>query len=264
MAPTTDEQGGEPDEVFERRRTSFGAGAADYDRVRPEWPDRTVAWLLGSPAAGTVCRVVDLGAGTGKGTRALARLGHEVVAVEPAAGMRESLQRAVARLPATVATRVSLREGGAEDIPVPDGSVDAVTAFQAWHWFDHARASAEAARVLRSGGWLSMAWHRRREEEAWARELSAIVGRRENEPEDLHPPSLGPEFDPAQTEVFDHRVRQSLDDFVLHVSTWSYVAVHPERDRMLQEARALGRRVADADGTVTIPMTTLCHRARRR
>ena len=69
--------------IFGARRTSFGAYAAAYDAVRPDWPAETVAWMLGSPTAATVYRVVDLGAGTGLGTRAIAAMGHDVLAVEP-------------------------------------------------------------------------------------------------------------------------------------------------------------------------------------
>ena len=53
--------------TVEARRTSFGAGAAAYDAVRPPWPEATVTWLLGEPAG--PARVLDLGAGTGLGTR---------------------------------------------------------------------------------------------------------------------------------------------------------------------------------------------------
>jgi hypothetical protein len=59
-------------------------------------------------------------------------------------------------------------------------------------------------------------------------------------------------------------MRQSVEDLVLRASTWSYVAIHPERDRVLDEVRALGRRVAGGDGMVEIPMTTRCYRLRRR
>src|SRR5450759_2462381 len=118
-------------EVFGARRTSFGAYAATYDAVRPEWPARTVDWMLGSPATAMVCRVVDLGAGTGKGTRAIAALGHLVIAVEPSDGMREALTASLRVLPEEVVGRISALAGEAEDIPVEPGSVDAVTAFQA-------------------------------------------------------------------------------------------------------------------------------------
>lgn len=251
-------------EVFGARRTSFGSSAATYDAVRPQWPAGTVAWMLGSPATATVCRVVDLGAGTGLGTRAIASIGHQVVAVEPSDGMREELAASLGALPEAVATRISTVAGGAEDIPVETGSADAVTAFQAWHWFDEVAAAAECARVLRPGGWLSMAWHHRSDDIAWSSELSDIVERRENHPDDREAPPTWPDFGPAETELFAYRMRQSVADLVLHASTWSYVAIHPERDRILDEVHALGQRVADNEGMIEIPMRTRCYRLRRR
>ena len=253
----------ESDALFGARRTSFGRYATVYDAVRPEWPAETVAWMLGSPAPEAVCRVVDLGAGTGKGTRAIAALGHEVVAVEPSDGMREALVTSLEALPARVARQISTMAGGAEQIPVETGSTDAVTVFQAWHWFDSEVAAAECARVLRPGGWLSMGWHVWSEGVRWSRDLSRIVGR-QNQPDDQGAPRVGAEFEPIETARFSYGMRQSVDDLVLHASSWSYVAIHPERDRVLDEVLALGQRVADCDGMLEIPMTTRCYRLRRR
>lgn len=251
-------------EVFGARRVAFGAYAATYDAVRPEWPVKTVAWMLGSPTTATVCRVVDLGAGTGKGTRAIAAMGHEVIAVEPSDGMRDTLKVSLGALPERVAARISIMVGGAEDIPVESGSVDDVTVFQAWHWFDAKAAAAECARVIRPGGWLSLGWHNRSKDVGWSRELSDIVERHDNQVDDEEAPPVGPEFEPFESELFTYRMRQSIEEFVLHASTWSYVAIHPERAQILHDVRALGRRVADGNGMVEIPWTTRCYRLRRR
>jgi len=250
-------------EVFDARRVAFGAYAATYDLVRPEWPARTVAWMLGSPTTATVCRVVDLGAGTGKGTRAIARLGHEVIAVEPSERMRRALTASLWTMPDEVAARISTLAGDAEGIPVGTGSVDAVAVFQAWHWFDPETAAAECARVLRPGGWLSIGWHHRSEDVAWPRELSDIVERPENQPDDELPPEVGPDFEPVETGLFAYAMHQSIEDLVLHASTWSYVAIRPDRDRVLDDVRTLARTVANDEGMVDIPMKTRCYRLRR-
>ncbi len=139
-------------EVKSARRLAFGGYAADYDRVRPGWPAQTAAWLLGDPAG--PLDVLDLGCGTGKGTAALVALGHRVVGVDPSEPMLAVLRSQSAL--ATVRTHVA----GAEDLPLADGSVDAITCFQAWHWVDPQAAAPECVRVLREGGLLGMAWHR--------------------------------------------------------------------------------------------------------
>src|SRR5580692_7460527 len=107
-----------------RQASSFGAAAATYERGRPPYPPEAVDWLLPDGAT----RVLDLGAGTGKLTRQLHDRGLDVIAVEPSAGMREELTRAV--------PGVAAYAGSAEEIPLPGSSVDAVLVAQAWHWVD--------------------------------------------------------------------------------------------------------------------------------
>ncbi|HEX6699903.1 MAG TPA: class I SAM-dependent methyltransferase, partial [Gaiellaceae bacterium] len=77
--------------------------------------------------------------------------GASVIAVEPAAGMRAELERAVGG--------VEVRAGSAEAIPLPDASVDALTVAQAFHWFRFEEAIPEIRRVLRRGGALALLWN---------------------------------------------------------------------------------------------------------
>ena len=119
-------------------------------------------------AIASAAPVLDLAAGTGKLTRALLGIGLDVVAVEPQAPLREVLAASVG------SERV--REGLAEAIPLPDGSVFAVTVADAFHWFDHAPALAEIRRVLRPGGGLAVLstapdWGGA----SWAHELGALI-----------------------------------------------------------------------------------------
>lgn len=251
---------------FEARRTSFGAGASAYDAVRPRWPDETAHWLLGSPDL--PLRVLDVGAGTGLGTRAIAALGHDVVAVEPSAQMLEALAEAAMRLPSEVAGRIALHEGPAEALAAADGSVDAVTCFQAWHWFDPARAAAECARVLRPGGVLGLAWNAWSSEVDWLRELADVVGT----PEMLWDPErdesgLGAPvvagFESPENARFALEQPLTVDDLVLLASSWSPVAVREDRDEVLARVRELGIRTAGGPGRLVFPYVSDCYRFRR-
>jgi SAM-dependent methyltransferase len=120
----------------------------DYERGRPGWPIEATA-VVGLPQTSIV---LDLGAGTGKLTRDLVSTFARVVAVEPA---EEMLRLIAAQCP-----RAEALVGTAHDIPLEDGSVDAVFAAQAFHWFDDDAALEEIARVLRPGGALVLMWNR--------------------------------------------------------------------------------------------------------
>ncbi len=249
------------------RRASFGASAESYDAVRPSWPAETVDWMLGSPAS--PLHVLDLGAGTGLGTRTIAGLGHSVVAVDPSAEMLAALTLASERLPADVAARIETRVGSAESFEDAAATYDAVTCFQAWHWVDRSRAEPECARVIVPGGHLSLAWHSWADGVDWLHQLGAVVGT----PEMIWDPlrrGASSEADPiegfetADNARFTLEQRLSPDGLARLASTWSPVAVREDRDAVLAAVRDLGARVAGADETLVFPSVTDCFRYRRR
>ena len=129
----------------------FGRSAEEYELGRPAWPSEAVDRLCRELGLGPEARVLDLAAGTGKLTRALAGRFAHVVAVEPDDAMRAVLERGV---PGVAAYR-----GFAEQIPLPDSSFDVVFAAEAFHWFDGDRALAEIGRVLRPRGGLGLLWN---------------------------------------------------------------------------------------------------------
>jgi SAM-dependent methyltransferase len=153
------------DESKRGRAASFSNVAGDYDRARPSYPIEAVAWMIGPRRVD----VLDLGAGTGKLTALLLASGHRVVAVEPLDELRRKLIDALPQARAL--------PGRAEDIPLPEASVDAVAVGQAFHWFETGPALGEIARVLRPGGILGLIWNFRDDSQPWMRELSAIAGR---------------------------------------------------------------------------------------
>jgi SAM-dependent methyltransferase len=132
------------------RARSFDAWAGEYDRFRPGYPGEmfeTIGAKLGLP---TRPLVVDLGAGTGRASLAMAARGWRVTAVEPGKAML-SLLRDRASDDGLV---VSTIEADAEATGLDPMSVDLVTAAQAFHWFAQEEALAEITRILRPGGRL--------------------------------------------------------------------------------------------------------------
>jgi SAM-dependent methyltransferase len=149
----------------------FASFAAEYDAARPQPPAELTEVLM--QWSGTVAPdVVDLGAGTGLSSAIWAGRARRVTAVEPGARMRtvaltrlgltqdpagapagEDEPPAEPTVPAAGApTRFAVVAGSAEETGLPDACADIVTASQAMHWFDAARALPEIARILRPGG----------------------------------------------------------------------------------------------------------------
>ncbi|MCZ2830037.1 methyltransferase domain-containing protein [Modestobacter sp. VKM Ac-2986] len=236
-------------------RTSFGGVAAEYAALRPGYPADVVPFLLG-PAPR---RVLDLGAGTGLFTDRLLEAGHEVVAVDVSVGMLDQLRT---RLP-----QVRAEVGGAEAVPLADGSVDAVVAGQAAHWFDVEPAAAELRRVLRPGGVVGLVWNTRDERVPWVRALGELIVEE----------ARGHEADqgvvarfaaalPADVEVLDSAVVQSLtpEQVVGGIGTRSYVAVKDAAGRaeFLGRVRELLATHPDTRGRerLDLPYTTRAYR----
>jgi SAM-dependent methyltransferase len=224
------------DDLVDRARQgrSFAAVAAEYDLGRPDWPAALLdvaATALDVPPGAPV---LDVGAGTGKLTARLAER-FRVVAVEPLAAMRELL---AARLP-----EVAVLDGSAEELPVPDASVQAVFVAEAFHWFDGARALAEAARVLRPAGGIVLLWNlpasgwdpplperaRRLVRDAIARGPEpggGLVARHE-----WRAAFAGSPFAPPRHERITHEVVLDRDGLVASVLSISSIAGLPMADR---------------------------------
>jgi SAM-dependent methyltransferase len=143
------------------RRLTFGAHADAYERARPEWPEEAARWFVPEDAR----FVTELGAGTGKLTRAIAALGVRVVAVEPDVRMLAVLRE----------RGLEGVEGSAEAIPFGDGEADAVVAGSALHWFELDAALPEIHRVLGPGGRLGFGWNHRDERHPAIAEMSEVI-----------------------------------------------------------------------------------------
>ncbi len=168
---------------------AFDGLAEAYARHRPDYPDALFARLAGLLPGGREVTALDVGAGTGISSRALARglaSGRpggrwRIVALEPGADMRRQAGRTTPPdLPITYVA------GTAERLAFPDGTIDLVLTAQAAHWFDRPLFYQEAGRVLAPGGCLAIANNNRQIEgnalmedyEAFLESTSPRYGRR--------------------------------------------------------------------------------------
>jgi SAM-dependent methyltransferase len=221
-----------------------------YERGRPTYPVDAVTWMVGEEP----CVVLELGAGTGKLTRVLADLGHEVHATEPDPHMLERL-RAALPLVRTSGTR-------AEEVPLPDQSVDVVVVGQALELLDLERALPEVHRVLRPGGHLAVVWNVPDERVPWVRRLMALLGG--DPPADGTPLEETGLFGWVEDAGFKHRHhvdRASVQDLAL---SRPHVAALPEgqREDLLRRVLAFYDDYGRGMDGMMLPLEARCFRAR--
>jgi SAM-dependent methyltransferase len=242
-------------DIDRERARSFGAVAAAYAEHRPGYPRAAVEWALRPVLGGTRVRLLDLGAGTGKLTAAMLEFG-EVVAVEPDPAMLGELR---ARHPGAHALA-----GSAEAVPVPDSSVDAILVGQAWHWFDHAKALAEAARVLRPGGVLAALWNGEDPDVDWVHGYLDAVNRTRRTPparatDGLPALPAHPAFAHSRYSTHPNPVPTTAEGLIAGVATQSWVLVADEAERAATLGRLrdyLASRPETSSGEFELPLVT--------
>jgi SAM-dependent methyltransferase len=215
----------------------FETAGERYERGRPDYPPSAIDWLVGRLGLADRARapVLDIGAGTGKLTRPLLERGLRVIAVEPVAGMRATLER--------TAPGADVRAGQAEALPLTKGEVDAVVAGQAFHWFANATALREFARVLRPHGHLGLVWNRRDPHQPLQAAIGQLI-----DPYRADAPALATDawraaftpsapFAPGVERRFAHAQRLDPDGLVDRVLSISFVAALPENERRSVAAR---------------------------
>jgi SAM-dependent methyltransferase len=144
----------------------FGDRAADYVAGRPSYPAAALDALFDGLGDARDVLAADLGAGTGISSRLLAERGAQVIAVEPNAAMREA---------AEPHPRVEWVAATAEWTGAGEASIDLVTAFQAFHWFDRGKALREMVRILRPGGRASVVYNERDESDPFTAAYGDLV-----------------------------------------------------------------------------------------
>jgi SAM-dependent methyltransferase len=130
---------------------AFGRAAREYEQGRPEWPAELIDRVVDRLGLGPRATVLDLGAGTGKLTRALVPRFVHVYAVEPDDAMRAVLEEIVPGAEA--------RAGHAAAIPLGEAAVDAVFSAEAFHWFATSETVRELERVLAPRGAVAIFWN---------------------------------------------------------------------------------------------------------
>jgi SAM-dependent methyltransferase len=235
----------------------FADRVDNYVKYRPSYTDAAIDLIL--TGLGQTPVVADIGAGTGISARLLANRGARVLAIEPNMAMRVA---------AASHPLVEFRDGKAEATGLESATVDLVTCFTAFHWFDPEPTLLEFRRILKSTGRLALVWNNRDLSDRFTAEYSELTVAASTYPvvNDrsiyAQPLLISPHF----TNVREHRVAncQALDfaGLIGRVQSNSYI---PNEGAALQQLTSnlekLHDRFQDDRGLVYLNYFTSIHLA---
>jgi SAM-dependent methyltransferase len=221
----------------------FSDRVENYIRYRPGYPSEVVDCLKQECGLSTSDVVADMASGTGIWTRILLENGNPVFGVEPNAEMRQAGERLLAAFP-----KFTSVTGSAEATTLADASMDFVTAAQAAHWFDRARARREFLRILKPGGWLVLLWNERLTDATpFLRDYEQLLLTYATDYEDVRhertTDAVNDYFDPAPYAERVFAMRQEFDyaglEGRLMSSSYAPGPEHPKHALMLSELKRI-------------------------
>lgn len=134
----------------------FSDRVTDYKRYRPTYPQEIIAFILENCHLDKSWSIADIGSGTGISTRLLLEFKCHIYAVEPNKHMRKAAEDDLSSN-----SLFHCVDGCAETTTLDDSSMDMVTAFQSFHWFDREKTRAEFFRILKEPKWVLFVWNDR-------------------------------------------------------------------------------------------------------
>ena len=132
-----------------RRKESFDAVAADYERYRRSPPAEVIDAIIESAELEPGRTVLEIGCGTGQLSAPLAERGVNLTAIELGANLAARARQNVAGFP-----NARVEVSSFEDWVLPEARFDAVVCANAFHWLDPARRVSKSFEALRPRGSL--------------------------------------------------------------------------------------------------------------
>ena len=248
------------------RALRFGAVAGAYERFRPEYPVEIVD-VVTAYAGQPIRTALEIGAGTGKATRAFARAGVAVTATEPDHAMLDELRKQV---PDVTTLRATF-----EDLAL-DERFGLVYAAAALHWTTAEGRWTRMAALLRPGGVFANVGGPLRLADPAVEQVVQAARRPFLESDEVPPPDgAAPEdglqwpgtelvrsasFADVEQSVIERRLTMSAQDYVGYLST---VSAYLELPAPVQE-QVYARILAVLPATVDVDADLTVHLARRR
>lgn len=246
----------------------FGEDPALYDRFRPTYPRELMETIVAATASDLP--VLEIGAGTGKATKAMLALGKEVHALEPDPRMAAVLDLKCK------GEAIRIEQATLEGARLVRESYDLVLAAQTWHWVDADVGYHQAADALVQGGVLALIWHHpEREQGLLGVALEQLYAELAPSIDHLWPGQKGIDFDPGREPIaattrfsgwsrLEHRWQRQLDPagVIGWLCSSSDHRLLPIEDRV-QLMSGVAALLAELGDEVAVNMTTVAHVAYR-
>ncbi|MCG8483913.1 MAG: class I SAM-dependent methyltransferase [Clostridia bacterium] len=133
------------------RRNHFDDIVANYDKIRPEYPNKLFKAVIEYCGHGENKKAVEIGAGTGKATTPFLNAGYDVTAVEISNNMSKFLLEKFAEYKNFVVITSTF-----EEVLLEENSYDLIYAASAFHWVDAEIGCPKAFHLLKNGGAIAL------------------------------------------------------------------------------------------------------------
>ncbi|OQP48037.1 methyltransferase type 11 [Niastella yeongjuensis] len=236
----------------------FSNRVENYVKYRPHYPPAIVNYIQQQFGFKTGT-IADVGAGTGILTSLFLDAGYAVYAVEPNAPMLAKATTLLQDYPGFTAV-----PGTAENTTLPENSVDAIMAGQAFHWFNPENSKAEFTRILKPQGLVMLVWNERNTQAPFEQEYDALINKYGKDyvqvkHRNIEPADIESFFAPAPMElkVFDNQQVFDFDGLKGRLLSSSYMPLQGEAgyEEMLTALNKLFDKYQQA-GTITITYDT--------
>lgn len=244
--------------------TQYSNRAEDYVKYRPSYPTAAINTILKGLGDPSQLTAADVGAGTGIASRLLAERGTRVNSIEPNASMRQA---------ADPHPLIEFCDAAAERTNLPEASIDLLTCFQAFHWFNPTPTLLEFRRILKSSGRLALVWNDWVPGDKFFAEFRRLVHSREsNHRPDGKLPSRSsgtvkpllssPHFVHFRRHTFIYKHELDLFGLLGYAQSKSFVPREgPAQQQLISELHELHARWADERGFVSLVYRTTVYLA---
>lgn len=242
----------------------FSNRVENYVKYRPHYPAAIIPYLQQrfhfSPGT-----LADVGAGTGILSKLFLDAGYTVYAVEPNEPMLAKATSLLKDHPGFIPV-----PGTAENTTLPNNSMDAVIAGQAYHWFDAEKSKREFTRILKPHGLVMLVWNERRIKTPFEQEYEELINREGKDyvqvkHRNIEPDDIAAFFAPAAMElkVFNNQQVFDFEGLKGRLLSSSYMPLPGERgyEEMLVGLKKLFDTYQQA-GAITINYDTRVYAGR--